>query len=318
MNSKEIKKVCVLGAGIMGPGIAQSYAAYGCEVTLYSISNKELIKAKSVIETNLNTFVEEELYREGEIDAILHRINYTDCLKDAVSDAQYIVEAIVEDSKIKKELFYEINRYCDGDAIIASNTSYLNIFELMPPERQKNSIITHWFAPPHIIPLVEVVRGPKTSVETIKCTMELLTASGKTPLLINEYLPGFVINRLQHILTWEVFHLLDNGYITPEQLDLSVKASLAPRMMALGVVQRYDFNGLDLVANNLKNEKITEPPINRQPRCIVEKIERAELGIKTGKGFYDYSGKSFEEISKERDKKLIKILKSMKPCLNTL
>ena len=121
-------------------------------------------------------------------------------------------------------------------------------------------MVTHWFAPAHILPLVEVVREPRTSDETETTVLDLLTKIGKTPVLMQKYVPGHAINRLLRIIGREVFYLLDNGYITADQLDLAVKASIAPRMCTLGVVQRYDFTGLDLSAGNLRLANYPEPP----------------------------------------------------------
>ena len=178
-----------------------------------------------------------------------------------------------------------------------------------------NAIIAHWFAPPHIIPLVEVVKGPESSDAVVEAVMEILQAMGKTPVLIEKYVPGFVINRILRILGRETFFLLDNGYITPEQLDLAVKASIAPRMMLLGLVQRYDFTGLDLSAKNLENPDYLEPPMDNRPRGLFELVEKGHLGVKTRKGFFDYTDQTLEETLKKRDDYLLKILKSTDFCL---
>ena len=128
---------------------------------------------------------------------------------------------------------------------------------------------------------------------------------------LDKYVPGFIINRIQRILGREIFFLLDNGYITADQLDLAVKASIAPRMMLLGLVQRYDFTGLDLSAKNLENPDYIEPPLDNHPKSLFEKVEKGDLGVKTGKGFYDYSGRELEDILKERDDGLLSIFKSV-------
>ncbi len=159
-------------------------------------------------------------------------------------------------------------------------------------------------------------RGPESTDNTVNVVLELLRKVGKTPVVMEKFVPGFAINRILRILGREIFFLLDNGYITAEQLDLAVKASIAPRMMLLGLVQRYDFTGLDLSAKNLQNKAFIEAPLDNEPKSLFRLVEQGDLGVKTGKGFYDYQGKELEEILKERDSGLLKILKSAEFCLN--
>jgi 3-hydroxybutyryl-CoA dehydrogenase len=128
---------------------------------------------------------------------------------------------------------------------------------------------------------------------------------------MEKFVPGFAMNRILRILGREIFFLLDNGYITPEQLDLAVKASIAPRMMVLGLVQRYDFTGLDLSARNLENPDFLEPPLDNRPKSLFDLVEEGNFGVKTGKGFFDYSGRKLEDVLRERDDKLLKVLKSL-------
>lgn len=309
MRLDEIKRVAVLGAGTMGPGIALTYATYGYEVQIYDSGSSQIIeKAKSVIKTSLKTMVEAGFVQKDKTVDIPGLIKFTNSVNEAVRGAQFIVEAIVENKDAKRRLYEELDGTCSQDAIIASNTSFLNIYELMVPARLRQTIIAHWFAPPHIIPLVEVVKGDKTARETVDTTVELLKAIGKTPVLMEKFVPGFIINRIQLLLGKEIFFLLDNGYISAEQLDLAVKASLAPRMMVLGLVQRYDFTGLDLSARNLENGQYVEPLHDPRPRSLFDRVARGELGVKTGKGFYDYGDKKLEEILKERDINLLKVL----------
>ncbi len=315
MRMHEIDKVAVIGAGTMGPGIAQVFAGAGCAVHLCDISEKAIEKARLVIRANLETLAENDVISPSAIESAEARISFTTSVDKAVSDADLCVECIVEDSGAKRELFRLLDGACPQDALIASNTSYLNIFELSVESRLANTVIAHWFAPPHILPLVEVVRGPKTSDGTVELILGLLKKSGKVPVVLDKFVPGFAINRLQRVLGREIFFLLDNGYVTADQLDLAVKASIAPRMMLLGLVQRYDFTGLDLSAKNLENPDFTEAPPDNRPRSLFRLVEKGELGVKSGKGFYDYSDRPTVETLKERDRYLLKILKDTDFCL---
>ncbi|MCR4443350.1 MAG: 3-hydroxyacyl-CoA dehydrogenase family protein [Peptococcaceae bacterium] len=315
MEIEGVKKVGIFGAGTMGPGLAQVFAAGGLETGLYTRKKETLERALPVIETNLNTFARRGLLEPGSIKDIMSRIKPTRELEEAASNAGLVVETIVEDLAAKKELYAKLDEICPARTIFTSNTSYLNVFQVLPAKRQKNSAIAHWFAPPHVVPLVEVVRGPETSDETVKFLVEFLKRLDKVPVVLQRFVPGFVINRLLRIIGREVFFLLDNGYITPEELDMAVKASIIPRAMVLGFVQRYDFTGLDLSARNLQNQDFLEAPVDNRPKSLFERVERGELGVKSGKGFYDYRGRKLEDILRERDNALLDVFKLTKDLI---
>ena len=316
MRIENIKKIAMVGAGTMGPGMALVFAQHGYMVKLFSRRQETLNKAESVIRTSLGTLLEFGILKKEEIDPILRRMIFTNSLAEAASDADFAFETVIEKQEVKREIFDELDRICPPRTILASNTSSLNIFESVTSSRLPNTVIAHWFAPPHIIPLVEVVRGTGTTNETIGLTVALLKKVGKTPVLMEKFIPGFVINRLLRSLGRETFFLLDNGYITPKNLDLAVKASLAPRMMILGVVQRYDFTGLDISAWNLQNPDFPDPPIDNRPKSLFDLVEKGHLGVKVGKGFFDYGGKKLDEILKERDMNLLKVLKNTEFCFD--
>jgi 3-hydroxyacyl-CoA dehydrogenase len=317
MKLSDIKKVAVLGAGTMGPGIAQCYAMGGYEVTIGDIGGEETLeKAKVMIRSNLDTFVEEELLTIEESNTVMERISFTASISEAVNGAQFIQETIVENPDIKKSLYKELDEILPENTIIVSNASALNPFELMPKGRLKNFTTAHWFAPPQIIPLVEVAKGEETSEETMSTTIELLQKCGKTPVRLEKFIPGYIINRIQILLNTEIFHLLGNGICTPEQLDLAVKASLMPRGMVLGLVQRYDFTGLDISARNILNASYVMPETSSRPEVLFDHVDKGELGVKSGKGFYDYEGRTPAEISKKRDKMLFKVFKVTKDLIN--
>ncbi len=306
MDAEGVQKVAVVGAGTMGPGLAQVFAGAGHAVSLYSRTAATLEKALSVTAANLQTFLRHGLLEASDVPAILARITPTTSLVEAGAGSDLVVEAVVEDLDAKRVVFAELDAYCPDGAVFTSTTSYLDIFRVVPERRLPSTIIAHWFAPPHVIPLVEVVKGESTSEQTVAVVTDLLEGLGKTPVLMDRFVPGFCINRLLRSIGREVFFLLDNGYLTPEQLDAAVKASLVPRAMVLGFVQRYDFTGLDLSLANLRNPDYVEPPRDDAPRSLVERVEKGEVGVKTGKGFFDYSGRELEDILAERDDELLR------------
>ena len=305
MDAESVHKVAVVGAGTMGPGLALVFARAGHSVSLHSRTEKTLESALSVALADLETLVRHELLEAGEVPAIMARIVPTTSLAEAGSGASLIVEAVAEDLDVKRAVFSELDGCCPDGAIFTSTTSYLDVFQVVPKRRLPATVIAHWFAPPHIVPLVEVVRGERTSDETVFVVVGLLESLGKTPVVMDRFVPGFCVNRLLRSIGREVFFLLDNGYVTAEQLDLAVKASLAPRAMALGFVQRYDFTGLDLSLANLANPHYVEPPPDNAPRSLAERVECGDLGVKTGKGFFDYGDRDLEEVLAARDHALI-------------
>ncbi len=315
MKFEEIKNIAVIGAGTMGPGMALVFGQYGYSVKLFSRRRETLEKARSIIRSSLGTLSEFGILKQEEIEPILSRVVSTNSLKEAASEADVICETVAENREVKREIFEQLDKICSPETIFTSNTSSLNIFNLVPSSRLPNTLIAHWFAPPHIVPVVEVVRGTDTTDEAIHLTIDLLKRVGRTSVRMEKFVPGFVINRLYRALGREIFFLLDNGYITAEQLDLAAKAALAPRMMILGLVQRYDFTGLDISAKNLENPDFFDPPVDNRPKSLFDLVEKGHLGVKTGKGFFDYQGRKLVEILKERDINLLRIYKNAEFCL---
>ena len=303
-----MNNVTIVGAGTMGHSLAQVFAQGGYQVFLNDISQNILIRAKSLIEANLETLAEVGLFDSKDHSAVVEeRITYTTDLAAAVASSKLVIEAIVEDPDAKKELFSELDRLSPPEAILASNTSYLDIYEFVETRRPGKVIITHWFAPPHIIPLVEIVPGPHTSPETVGIVKKILDDLGKQTIVLNKFLPGFIANRLQAALSLEVYHLLDNGYATPEDIDRATKASFGLRMPILGLVKRVDFTGLDLAQKALRNKSYGPPPVKGRSEVVDLMVSQGRLGVKAGKGFYDYGDTPIEEILRERDLKLLKL-----------
>ena len=307
-----IKTVAVVGAGTMGHALAQVFAQGGYAVWLVDVNEAVLAKARRLIASNLSTLVETGCFPQEEVPAALDRIRTTTRTEEAGRDADFVIEAVVEDIATKKDLFKTLERVCPAHAILASNTSYLNIFKFVETNRPENVLITHWFAPPHIVPLVEIVCGPQTSQATADTIRDLMLQLGKKPIVISKFLPGFIANRLQSALTQEVLFLIDNGYATPEDIDEAAKNSFALRTPIVGLVKRFDFAGLDLTQKILRNRQYEPPqPVDRSP-SVDRLVFQGKLGAKTGCGFYDYGNRTTEEITKERDVKLIRLREFLK------
>jgi 3-hydroxybutyryl-CoA dehydrogenase len=249
------------------------------------------------------------------VDGILARLKTTQSIEEAAKDADFVIESIAEKVDAKKALYDELDALLPARTIITSNTSYLNIYDIMPAGRLPNTVIAHWFAPPQIVPLVEVVKGPETSQQTVDFVVDLMKKVDRVPTVLEKFVPGFCINRFLRIIGREIFFLLDNGYMTADQLDLAVKASIIPRALVLGFVQRYDFTGIDLSYGNLQNKEFIEAPIDNQPKSLKELMDAGDLGVKTGKGFFDYSDRPLEQVLRERDAALIKVFEDAKDLI---
>jgi len=314
-----IKKILVVGAGTMGHGIAQSFAQEGYTVGLYSRTAETLERAKTLIDSSLQAFVKEKMVDQQDIPAIFKRINFTQSLEEAAADSDIAFETVVETREAKIDIFEKLDKLCPPRTLLASNTTALNVFDFVKTSRPDKVLIGHWYTPPQLIPLVDVVKGPETSQESVDLMVAVMKKIGKAPLILNKFISGYLISRLQIATLKEIFYLLDNEIVTPEQLDTAAKAGLALRMMVVGLVQRIDFGGLDLTVKNLDNpyvQKQITPP-DYKPVKIYELVKEGHLGVKTGKGFYDYTGRTEAEVCYERDIKLIKMLKAYKDLEST-
>jgi 3-hydroxybutyryl-CoA dehydrogenase len=306
-----IKKILVVGAGTMGHSIAMVFAQGGYEVDLVDIKEKALEKALELIHSNLQTLKEAKLISSNAIPKILHRIHPTTSL-DVGEKADLVVEAISEDQKAKKELFHSLDRICPRRTILTSNTSYLNIFQFLKTGRSEKVSIVHWYAPPHLIPLVDVVKGPRTSMETVETLKAILLKLGKRPVVMKKFIPGYIVNRLQRAMAREIFYLLDRGYASPEEIDTAVKNCLGVRIPVVGVVQRYDFAGLDMALTFERNPSIHLVSKDRPCKTLINLVKKGYLGVKSGRGFYDYSYRNATEVLRERDRKLLELIKLLK------
>lgn len=304
----KIKKVLMVGAGTMGHGMAQVFSQGGYDVTMFSRTQETLDKAAKMIKSSLDTMVEAGFEDKKRIPEILARIKSTRSLEEGAADADLAIETVVEEVQAKKDIFARLDAVCPPKTLIASNSSFINIFDItdIRPDRL---LMVHFYTPAEIIPLVDVVKGPETAEASIKAVLDVLKDIGKKPVLFNKPIAGYVVSRLMIAYQRELYYLLDNDYLSAQDLDEAVIWGLALRMMVVGGLQRVDFGGLDLSYRSLGRAATQCIPLDYQPKKLKELVEKGFIGVKSGKGFYDYGGRSVVELAHQRDIKLLKLLK---------
>jgi len=305
-------KISIIGAGTMGLSLALFYAMNGHEVKLYNRTAENLEKAKTQIISSYYTLVGMGVMELEDIVKVTSRISYFTDLKQAAEDADYVIESVSENKEIKKGIFAKLDEYCTNECILASNTSTFNIYEFVKVSNLKRLVITHYLNPPHITPLVEIVRGEDTSDECVDTLKEFFTHVGKYPIVLNKCVEGFLWNRLQMALGREATYLVDEGLATVEDIDIAMKKGLAPRYLLRGIFSMYDFNGIDVLNAVFNSTFPTLCNADSAPFCITDKVSKGELGVKTKKGFNDYTEKDISEVISDGEEKLISIVKYAK------
>ena len=274
--------IAIIGAGLMGHGIAQVFALCGHDVAIHDSDSASLDSAKARIEANLRDL--------GDDVSAVARVTPRDRLADAVSGADFIVEAVREDLPVKQALFAEIEAAAHPDAILASNTSVIPITAIMQNLRHRERALgTHWWNPPYLVPLVEVIGTEWTTAAAIAFTMELHAAIGKTPVHVKKDVPGFVGNRLQHALWREAISLVERGICDAQTVDTVIKASFGRRLAVLGPLENADLVGTDLT---LAIHQTVLPAIECRPApspYLEALVSDGKLGMKSGEGFRNWT-----------------------------
>ena len=310
--AKPIETVAVLGAGIMGHALALVHALGGCRIALQDVSTAARAKAPELIDAALDTLVGGGEIDRAAADAARARIVVVADLETAVSGSDLVVEAVVEDPEVKRALFARIDACAPAQALIASNTSYLDIFPMVPASRARTTLIAHWYTPPYLVDLVDLVGGPGTDPAAIATLRALYADWGKKPVVLQRFIPGYVANRLQAALTREVFFLLDEGYASAQDIDDAVIHGLALRIPLLGHLRKADFTGLDLVRRALANATVKLAPDQTRSATLDRLIDAGRTGVMGGAGFFDYGGRSPDELFRARDERLLSLKRHLR------
>ena len=305
-----IKHVAVIGSGVMGHGIAQLYALAGFSVSLYDLQEELLHKAKASVEQSLDLLEKERVITDQDKSSALERIVLTTDLQQAVAEADVITEAVPEVIELKWQLFAQLEQFAKPEAIIASNTSTFSIARLIEKAKSPHRfIITHFFNPAQLVPLVEIVRHEQTAEEVVTATVKLMERIGKAPVLLKKDVPGFIANRLQTALMREAFHLLEEGVASAEDIDTVMKAGIGFRWAFVGPIETADFGGLDTWQRVMDNLAPELDQSTAAPQIISEHVNKGELGTKSGAGIYSYEHVSVADRLHARDEQFIRLTK---------
>lgn len=308
MSNQE--KLSIAGSGIMGHSIALTAAWAGNDVKVWGTDEVDIERAKDGVEAKLDVLVSYDVFDEKEKERIIHAITFTDSLEECVSDATFVIEAVPENLELKQDFFKQLDEICPENTILASNTSGLSATEIAKlTSKPERTVITHFWLPAHLMPLVEVVRGNHTSDETIERALTLIESMNKKPVLVKKDVLGQVGNRLQYAIFREAQYLLENEIASMEDIDAAIRYSLGRRFGVTGPFMTMDMGGLDTNASitsylfeDLSDRKDVFP-------AMKELVDKGHYGPKTGKGYYEWTQEYTAQMEHEREEELIKWLK---------
>jgi 3-hydroxybutyryl-CoA dehydrogenase len=279
--------LAVIGAGSMGAQIAQQAALHGVQVSLQDKGSEQLAKALESNRGHVTRRVEKGKLSQSDAELALSRVRATTDLAEAVAGADFVIEAVFEDLQLKRSIFAELDRVAPHDAVLASNSSTMGISKIAEAtSRPERCVNVHFFYPVLVMDLVEVVRGPQTSDDTVERAMVMVRAMGRTAVLVNKEIDGFIVNRILHAATQEAYRLLDAGIASFEDIDIAVEKGLN---WPMGPFRLGDFSGLDVTYNaRLHMFKTTGEERFRPSPQLEAKVKSGKLGRKTGEGWYRY------------------------------
>jgi 5-formyl-3-hydroxy-2-methylpyridine 4-carboxylate dehydrogenase len=299
-------KGAVIGLGTMGPGIAAALAHGGHDMACFDVAAEQLRKAEAALpalQQVLDSIRRSDRKGKVNVEADLGR---------AVRDAELIVEAVPERLELKQKVFADIERLASGEAILASNTSGIPITRLQEAASRKGRVVgMHWSNPPQVIPMVEVIAGAHTEAAVVERTRKIIADCGLVPVLVEKDVPGFVHNRLLYAILREALSLVEKRVISPQELDKCFKWALGLKLAVIGPMELLDVAGLDIyeaVASYLNADLDRSPGVSPY---ISEKTREKNLGMKTGKGIYDYTPQEAERLRAARAAKLVAVRKAL-------
>lgn len=302
----EIRNICNLGTGTMGFGTALVFAAAGFNVRMFGRSHESVDRGLRNIGAGLRALLQHDFLSEDDIPEITGRIRGVTSLEEASEEADFVIESVPEDLELKRNLFASMDRLCPTRTIFATNTSGLSPTAIAEKiDRKEKFLVTHFWNPPHLIPLVEIVPCEQTSTETLAAAEKLMLQAGKKPVVLKREAPGFIGNRLQLALLREAFHIVESGIAEPEEVDATVRYSLGRRLGVTGPLESADLGGLDVflsISDYLNKDLCAAPGVSPLLR---DTVARGAMGAKTGTGLYEWTPESLAKIREARERELL-------------
>lgn len=313
MRAQDVEQVAVIGAGTMGAVIAGEMARVGCRVRLMDLDDARIAKGLERLREAQEALIGAGLLKPRDAAGALKRIEGVTDVASACRDADLLVEAASEKLDLKRTLFKQFDRLCPKHAVLATNTSGLSITRIASATQRPAKVVgMHFWNPPHLIPLVEVIKGKRTSDVTARLMLDMVRRIGKRPVLVRRDVPGFIGNRLQFAVMREALHLVETGVASPEDVDTAMSAGPGLRWGVIGPLQTADLGGLDVfhaissyLFADLADRKTASPD-------LAKRVKQGKLGAKTGEGFYRYTGTELKKIVARRDTLLLEFLKAQK------
>lgn len=307
----EIRKIVIAGAGTMGYSMAEIFAQFEYQVTIYDLKEEALMLAQKHIKDNIQTLVDEHEITVQKAQSIINSLSYT-TQKDCFQDCDLVVESIIENVDIKKSYYQDISQIVKEDTILATNTSGISINDLASSVYKPERFIgMHWFNPSHLILLIEIIKGDYTSDEVAQAIYQLSIDIRKKPVIVQKDVLGFAANRIQFAVLREALSLVEQGVVSKEGIDDVMKYGLGFRYACLGPLEVADFGGLDTfyhISEYLMEDLCDSHDI---PTLLKEHYQAGEYGVKTQKGFYDYTEDKDQKATQQRDDKLLKIFNAL-------
>jgi 3-hydroxybutyryl-CoA dehydrogenase len=305
-------RVAILGAGTMGHALALVFALGGHQVRMTDSNPATLERAQGLMETALTTLAKfGEIPPERDAKWLAGAVQRHASLAETVADAELIVEAIIERPDAKRALYAELDKAAPAEAIWASNTSYLDVFPLIPERRQRRAMIAHWYTPPYLVDLCDLVPGPQCEPAVVERVRDMVRGMGQVPIVMRKFVPGYVANRVQAAIQAEVQKLLDEGVGTAQEIDAAIIHGIALRLPILGVFAKADFTGLQLMYDAARNRSGGAGE-GGPGRVLTEVVEAGRTGVLSGAGFYDWHGRTPAEWFEDRDRRLIELKRAMR------
>lgn len=308
MLINDIQQISVVGAGLMGHGIALEFALAGYRVSLNDLTDEMLQAGMEQIRESLRLLQEWGRVEAGQAENALANISAGAELEAGASEADVVIEAIAENLEQKLVLFGQLDALCPSHTVLASNSSSFMPSQMATATKRPEQVVgTHYFNPPFLIPLVEIIRGERTSDDTVDVLHGLLTTIGKSPVVVEKEVPGFIANRIQAAVWREILWLVADGVATPQDVDRVVKTSIGRRWAAAGPFEVTELAGLDLKQEILKELLPSLASGAEVPPILREKVARGELGTKAGKGFYEWTAEGARDLRERIARALVEI-----------